>query len=281
MDDFISKINWQCPECGISLINLRVGGQCQKCGRAFKVEGGRVDFLTGADRRAIKDEDNRLRDFFKRWPRFYNFMIYVLGPAFTGLSAKKFIKEFLNKGMILNLGSGPRILSPQVINLDLYRYAGVKIVADILQLPISDNSVEAIVCDTVIEHVKDPRRAIDEMRRVLIKGGSAYITFPFMYPFHASPNDFYRWTKVGFSKMLNGFEVVEFGVRSGVFSALAVHSSYLIALLFSFGNRRFYWLLVNASMLLFLPIKLLDLLFYRLPFSSDAAAIIYCVAKKK
>lgn len=263
------------------LINLREDVQCPKCGRAFRVESDCVDFLTGTDWRAINNEDNRLRDFFKRWPRFYYFMIYVLGPAFVGLSAKKFIKKFLKKGIILNLGSGPRILSPQAINLDLFRYAGVKIVADILQLPIGDNSIEAVICDTVIEHVEDPSLAVDEMRRVLVRGGLAYITFPFMYPFHASPNDFYRWTKVGFSKLLEGFEIMELGVRSGVFSALAIHFCYLFALLFSFGSRKLYWFLVNIGMLLFFPIKFLDPLFYKLSFSSDVAAIMYCVARKK
>lgn len=281
MNNFFSKINWQCPGCRTPLGDLRVNSYCPKCGKVFKVEDESVDFLTGADNFAGEDENNQLRDFFKRWPKFYYLMLYVLGPTFIGLSAKKFIEKFSKNGIILNLGSGPRILSSRVINLDICKYAGVKIRADILHLPVSDNSVESIICDTVIEHVPETRQIIDEIHRVLMPGGATYFTFPLMYPFHASPNDFYRWTKPGLLKLLENFEMAESGVRSGIFSALATILCYLFATLFSFGSRKFYWFLVNLCMLLFFPIKLLDFLFFWLPFNSDAAAILYCVARKK
>lgn len=280
MDDFFSKINWQCPECRTPLGGLQGNSQCLKCGHDFKVEDNFADFLV-ADERVRKDKDDQFRDFFKRWPKFYYFMLYVLGPTFVGLSAKKFVKKFAGDRIILNLGSGPRILSERVINLDIIRYEGVRIVADVLRLPVADASINSVICDTVIEHVAETKQVIDEIHRVLTPGGAAYFTFPLMYPFHASPNDFYRWTKPGFLKLLGNFEIAEAGVRSGIFSALATILCYLFAALLSFGSRKFYWFLVNLSMLLFFPIKLLDFLFFWLPFKSNAAAIMYCVARKR
>ncbi|HRY52917.1 MAG TPA: methyltransferase domain-containing protein [Candidatus Portnoybacteria bacterium] len=281
MEDFISKIRWQCPKCGNPLIDPQKNEQCSKCGQSFKVQDNCLDFLSEKSQSFPADKNNRLKDFFKRWPGFYYFMVYVLGPVFIGLSAKSFIKKYSDKEVVLNLGSGPRIISSSAVNLDLCGYSGVKIVADILHLPIADNSIGAIVCDTVVEHIRSPKQMVDEIRRVLISRGTAYFAFPFMYPFHASPDDFYRWTKAGFLELVKDFEVVEFGVRSGIFSSLAINCCYLFSSLFSFGSRSLYWLLVNLFMLLFFPIKLLDFLFFWLPFNSDAAAIMYCVVRKR
>ena len=45
------------------------------------------------------------------------------------------------------------------------------IVGDIHELPLEDNSVDAILCSAVLEHVEEPQRAVKEMYRVLKKGG--------------------------------------------------------------------------------------------------------------
>lgn len=224
----------------------------------------------------------KLRNFFKRWPRFYYFVGTVFGPMwFSGLSTARFLKKFPSVGTKLNLGSGPRVLSADVTNVDVFPYQGVKIVADVSNLPMPDNSVSQIICDNVIEHVKDPGQVIKEIGRVLEKGGSAYFTVPFLYPFHSSPDDFHRWTRSGFLEMLKDFEIVEVGVRAGAFSAITVYLCYLFALLFSFGNKELYWLLVNLSMFIFFPIKCLDFIFGRLPQTSNLAAEMYYVVKKK
>lgn len=224
-----------------------------------------------------------IRDFFKRWPHFYYFVATVFGPLFfSGLSPTKFLKRFaLEGGKHLNLGSGPRILSPEVINVDIFPYKGVALVADITHLPLEANSVDTIVCDNVLEHVEDPTAVVAETHRLLRSGGYAYMCIPFMYPFHSSPVDFTRWTMPGLTKLFGEFEMVESGVRAGAFSTLNVYCCYLFALLFSFNSLRLYWILVNVSMFIFFPIKLLDAIFCHFPMSRDMAAVLYVVLKKK
>lgn len=229
-----------------------------------------------------KSSNEKLRNFFKQWPRFYYFIVYVFGPVlFIGLSPKKFLNRFPSIGTKLNLGSGPRVLSSDITNVDIYPYRGVKIIADIFSLPVSDGSISRIICDNVIEHVESPDKVIKEITRVLEVEGLAYLTAPFLYPVHSSPDDFNRWTRSGFLKMLKDFEIVEVGVRSGAFSTLTVYLCYLFALLFSLGNQKLYWLLVNLSMFIFFPVKYLDFIFGRLPQTSDLAAEMYYVVKKK
>lgn len=224
-----------------------------------------------------------IRDFFKRWPGFYYFIATFFGPLFfSGLSPKVFLRRFAKAGgKHFNLGSGPRILSSEVVNVDIFPYKGVSLVADITDLPIENDFVDSIVCDNVLEHVVNPSQVVAEIYRVLKPGGTAYMCVPFMYPFHSSPVDYNRWTMPGLVQLFNKFEIIESGVRAGAFSTLNVYCCYLFALLFSFNNQRLYWILVNVSMFIFFPVKLLDIIFCHFPMSRDMAAVLYVVVRKK
>lgn len=46
------------------------------------------------------------------------------------------------------------------------------------QLPFKDNSLMCVFCSEVIEHVLEPERLLDEVRRVLHPGGTAVISVP-------------------------------------------------------------------------------------------------------
>lgn len=222
-----------------------------------------------------------MRDYFKKFPRLYYFLVLVLGPAllFTH-GPKSFLRRFPSRGKIINLGSGPHIISPEIINVDITPYDGVSIVSDISTLPFEDGTISRIICDNVLEHTREPEKAVREMYRVMENGSLAYISTPFLYPFHSSPNDFYRFTDEGLRALFFEFEVVEMGTRSGPFSVLNTYLCYLFATLFSFGSKRLYWILVDASLLIFFPIKFLDLVFNYLPQSSNMACHLYCIVRK-
>lgn len=223
-----------------------------------------------------------VRNFFKRWPTFYYVVMVVFGPAyFGGLSARAFLSKYKTEGKILNLGSGPRVLQKGVMNVDVYPYPGVDVVADIHSVPLPDGSVSGIVSDNVLEHVKDPTQAVREMHRLLEHGGYLYVSTPFMYPFHSSPHDFQRWTVEGLKELFHDFEVVETGVRSGIFSTLTVVLNHLFATIFSFGSPVLYSLLLNLVMLVTFPIKFLDVFFNHWPQSDTMASVLYCVVRKK
>ena len=88
-----------------------------------------------------KDEnEDGIRNFFKKWPKFYYFMVYVFGPTyFGGLNSPEFIKKYNRNGKKINLGSGPRRISKDVINVDFEKFEGVDVVADITKLPFENN----------------------------------------------------------------------------------------------------------------------------------------------
>ncbi len=223
-----------------------------------------------------------VRTFFKRWPRFYYFIAVVFGPLWlSGLTAETFLKRYPTTGTILNLGSGPKIIGPEVTNVDIYPYAGVSLVADVSAVPLKDNNASRIISDNVLEHVKDPSLAVKEMYRLLEPGGLVYVAVPFIYPFHSSPSDYQRWSAEGLRVLFRDFEMVEIGTLAGPFSAFCAWTIHTVGFVFSFGSPSLNSLFTNVSMFVLFPVKFLDIIFGTWPSSVTVAAVLYCVVRKR
>lgn len=104
---------------------------------------------------------------------------------------------------------------------------GLDVGADIRFLPLSDCSVDALICVEVIEHVPDVDELFAEMFRVLKPGGMGLVTSPLCYGEHMQPYDFQRYTRFALQNHFRaaGFEVVDIQPRGGMFTLLA----YLLA----------------------------------------------------
>ena len=57
-----------------------------------------------------------------------------------------------------------------------------KVKMDIHQIPFSENHFDAVLCNHVLEHVKDDIQAMKEIHRVLKSGGWAILQVPFFSP---------------------------------------------------------------------------------------------------
>jgi ubiquinone/menaquinone biosynthesis C-methylase UbiE len=98
------------------------------------------------------------------------------------------------------------------------------IVGDIHDLPFSDNSLDAIICMAVIEHVEDPKRAVEEIYRVLKPGGYAFISAPFLFYYHPLNGyygDFFRFTVEGMKYLTRQFTTVTVKPTRGPLRTLA------------------------------------------------------------
>lgn len=87
----------------------------------------------------------------------------------------------------------------------------VNIKADLSDLPLDDNSFDAVLNTQVIEHVVDPMAVLKELARVLRPGGQLMLTAPFFYEPHLLPNDYYRFSNHGLDYLINeaGLDVEE------------------------------------------------------------------------
>lgn len=93
--------------------------------------------------------------------------------------------------------------------LDVEPGANVMFVSDAHFLPIADAALDGVIMVSVLEHLYDPVRAVDQVARVLKRGGVFFSYAPFYHPYHASPHDYFRFTREGYRYLLREFSQVE------------------------------------------------------------------------
>lgn len=82
---------------------------------------------------------------------------------------------------------------------------------DLMSLEMPDNSLDGIICLGVFPSVRDPHRAVSEIRRVLEPGGLFLGTFPFLTGYYAVTNgkdtypDYWRFTHEGVKMLFSRF----------------------------------------------------------------------------
>src|SRR3989344_7910597 len=174
---FINKL--QCPAClGTELATNANGVICKQCLRLYPMHDS-VLFMTlsgtkMADRYAeeAKLPINRFKTFLKKWPKFFNFLIYAAGSvSFFGRSPRQTIKKIysdaeLKNKIIINIGSGTTKTNNEVINLDIFPFQNVDLVTDAARLPLQNNSVDMVISESTLEHIPDAESAIREISRV-------------------------------------------------------------------------------------------------------------------
>ena len=136
----------------------------------------------------------------------------------------KQVKYYAQKiqGKVLDVGAGKSPYRPffknakEYIRLEHCDYPGIDITADITKrIPLKDGEIDSIVCFQVLEHIKEPQKAIDEMYRVLKKGGCCLLTTHMAAPLHGEPYDFYRFTKYGLADLFKKFKHIEIRPNGG------------------------------------------------------------------
>lgn len=80
----------------------------------------------------------------------------------------------------LNLGAGKKCLE-DYINLDIIKYEGIDIVWNLEEtpLPFQDETFEEIMADNVLEHIENFIPLMEELYRILKKGGVLKIWVPY------------------------------------------------------------------------------------------------------
>ena len=136
---------------------------------------------------------------------------------------KDYLKYF--RGNVLNAGAGNRDLSKYIqgklYNQDIpegLHNNNIHFYSPLHKIPKADSFFDAIICNAVLEHVKNPNEVLNEFYRVLKKRGYLYLCVPFMQGEHKDPTDFQRFTKDGLKKIAedHGFSIIK---EEGILSA--------------------------------------------------------------
>ena len=143
------------------------------------------------------------------WEKFFDEKIRLVAQG----------KEILDVG---GAGGFIKLLAPyehlfkdsRYRSLDISAEAHPDIVGDIHNLPVPENSLDGVICICVLEHVENPKKAMDEIQRVLKPGGQCLLYAPFLHPYHAREGvynykDYYRYSRDGLSHLARNFSKVE------------------------------------------------------------------------
>lgn len=106
----------------------------------------------------------------------------------------------------LDLGCGDR-RHATIIGMEYRWTESADFLGDCLSLPLADDCADLVLSQAVLEHVVDPQRAVDEMRRVLRPGGLLYVEAAFMQPVHMAPHHYFNITPYGLRYLLRDWEV--------------------------------------------------------------------------
>ena len=146
------------------------------------------------------------------------------------------------EGRLLDIGCGAKpckeLLAPYVtehLGVDHGVKQGGRDQVDMFgsayRIPLQSESVDSVLCTAVLEHLEEPEQALRECHRVLVKGGVAIYTVPFIWHLHEEPRDFYRFSKYGLRYLFEkaDFEILELQALSGfwvTFGQLLVYNLY-------------------------------------------------------
>lgn len=100
----------------------------------------------------------------------------------------------------------------QWTGMDMQAGPGVDVVADLEEMPREwRRRFTGVVCSEVLEHVRQPWIAMEELHRVMRTEGVAIFTTLFAFPIHGFPDDYFRYSRSGLEVLLRdaGFRMIE------------------------------------------------------------------------
>ena len=171
----------------------------------------------------------------------------------------KYISEY--KGVVLDIGGRdrgtfkkPKNSVQKWIFADIEEKHKPDILLDVANMQnIETESIDVVNAIELFEHVEKINSGIAECYRVLKFGGKFIISVPFLFPVHADPYDFQRWTltkwkneliktsfKIEKTEIMGRFFTVRNGMNKTLIQSLPIiirHFGYLLFPLFALLNK--------------------------------------------
>jgi SAM-dependent methyltransferase/uncharacterized protein YbaR (Trm112 family) len=184
-------------------------------------------------------------------------------------------------GSILGQGMEALTTNPaiQFVATDVSFGPFTSLICDAHDIPFADETFDGVIVQAVLEHVVDPRRCVEEIRRVLKNRGVVYAETPFMQQVHMGRYDFTRFTHSGHRRLFRDFDEIASGPVCGPGMALAWSYQYFFL---SFTTSKALRAVVRAfTALTSFYLKYFDYYLIHKPAAFDAASGYYFIGQKE
>lgn len=272
----------ECQDCHAEIQWLDSYAFCDKCHCNIPIEAD-VPIFYKPDIKSTAESRFQSEQMFDNTftAKIYNKGRKLISSEFM---PKDHILEFLkrtNSGdIIIELGSGNRRLRGDVINLDIFLFPNVDIVADATKTPFKNNIADFVVLDTVLEHVPEPGKIIAEIFRILKPGGECICIVPFVFPYHGYPAHYFNFSKDGLDFLFRDFSDCKVELNMGPASALVNLFSEYLAVAISGENKLIYTLCKGAILIPTFFLKYLDVFWKPTGRGINIASHLCAIAKK-
>ncbi len=99
-------------------------------------------------------------------------------------------------------------MGKEYIGTDMREGPGVDKIIDLHHIKLRSRSVGTALLMDTIEHAEFPRKAIENIYKVLKKNGILIVSSHMYFPIHAHPNDYWRFTPEGLRSLMKPFDTV-------------------------------------------------------------------------
>jgi SAM-dependent methyltransferase len=71
---------------------------------------------------------------------------------------------------------------------------------------LAEGHFALVICCSVLEHVRRPWLMAENLARILRPGGTLYVSVPWVWRYHAYPDDYFRFSWSGVAELFPGFQ---------------------------------------------------------------------------
>jgi len=292
----------RCPACRAQLKVTPEHALCSsvECGTCFPVIDG-VPILIDEEKSIFSLEDFALRrnTTFHLRPSTLETLLHGLSDLLpdisTAVGAKRNYSQF--RDLLLARTPAPKVLvlggsipgegmealatapSLELVATDVSFGPLTALVCDAHDIPFADETFDGVIVQAVLEHVVDPYQCVEEIHRVLKRGGVVYAETPFMQQVHMGRYDFTRFTHSGHRRLFRRFVEIASGPVCGPGMALAW--SYQYFLLSFTASRALRGLMRAFARLTSFYLKYVDYYLINKSAAFDAASGFYFLGRKE
>jgi uncharacterized protein YbaR (Trm112 family) len=197
-----------CPRCKIHIVRQEQHLLCSRCGQTYPI----------INEVPVLFPDGRV-------PEYQHHHELTVRSGYLPWIERLVMQSLPPDAIVLDLGAGNMACNlPHVIRMDITLTPFVDVVGDAHALPFLPGTFDFIFSLAVIEHLRQPFVAAQEMHDTLRSGGYVYGECNFVFPYHGYPYHFFNASQQGLEEVFASFTKLRSSVAPYQMPSFAVKS---------------------------------------------------------